>query len=209
MNDRGLSLTSTDMLKGYLLANITDVDHRTKASEIWKRQIGKLQEVEKTRMRTASKGGCAASTPKPSANASAVRLLRILTLSAPRSTQMGKRSRSRAQAEQQLRLCPFHRQRLRIPYTAVRAAPQGCRLADAGLVCVHYNAQNNFTLRYPRGCAVTAATGRKATPTLSERCSKRVPMLPPAMARRSGVRWSVETRRSRRCLATGDDGKVS
>ena len=31
MNDRGLSLTPTDMLKGYLLANITDPDRRNAA----------------------------------------------------------------------------------------------------------------------------------------------------------------------------------
>ncbi|MEW6211634.1 MAG: DUF262 domain-containing protein [Acidobacteriota bacterium] len=33
MNDRGLSLTPTDMLKGYLLANINDADHRIRASQ--------------------------------------------------------------------------------------------------------------------------------------------------------------------------------
>jgi uncharacterized protein with ParB-like and HNH nuclease domain len=34
MNDRGLSLTPADMLKGYLLANIADEDKRTHASNI-------------------------------------------------------------------------------------------------------------------------------------------------------------------------------
>src|SRR5258708_11662069 len=47
MNDRGLSLTPTDMLKGYLLANITDTYRHTEASEVWKRQIGKLQDLGK------------------------------------------------------------------------------------------------------------------------------------------------------------------
>ena len=36
MNDRGLSLTPTDMLKGYFLANITDDSERQKASDILK-----------------------------------------------------------------------------------------------------------------------------------------------------------------------------
>ncbi len=36
MNDRGLSLTPTDMLKGYLLANIKDVEKRNQASRVWK-----------------------------------------------------------------------------------------------------------------------------------------------------------------------------
>lgn len=42
MNDRGLSLTPVDMLKGYLLANIGDTKQRTRASEIWKEHIRAL-----------------------------------------------------------------------------------------------------------------------------------------------------------------------
>jgi len=36
MNDRGLSLSPTDMFKGYLLANITDEGKRTHAVQMWK-----------------------------------------------------------------------------------------------------------------------------------------------------------------------------
>ncbi len=42
MNDRGLSLSPTDMLKGYLLANITDNDKKISASKIWKKRIAEL-----------------------------------------------------------------------------------------------------------------------------------------------------------------------
>jgi hypothetical protein len=47
MNDRGLSLSPADMLKGYLLANITDEDHRRHAESVWKRRIRALQELGK------------------------------------------------------------------------------------------------------------------------------------------------------------------
>ena len=47
MNDRGLSLTPADMLKGYLLANITDSVRRTAASQVWKSQIGKFLDLGK------------------------------------------------------------------------------------------------------------------------------------------------------------------
>lgn len=47
MNDRGLSLTPADMLKGYLLANITDADHRTRASRVWKERVQALAEIGK------------------------------------------------------------------------------------------------------------------------------------------------------------------
>ncbi len=45
MNDRGLSLSPTDMLKGYLLANISDPEHRNAASRTWKERIAALQEL--------------------------------------------------------------------------------------------------------------------------------------------------------------------
>jgi hypothetical protein len=47
MNDRGLSLTPADMLKGYLLANITDPDRRTRASQVWKERVQALADIGK------------------------------------------------------------------------------------------------------------------------------------------------------------------
>lgn len=47
MNDRGLSLTPLDMLKGYVLANISDGEKRLEANERWKRRISELQELGK------------------------------------------------------------------------------------------------------------------------------------------------------------------
>ena len=42
MNDRGLSLTPGEMLKGYLLANIVDIDLRNRASRVWKDRVQAL-----------------------------------------------------------------------------------------------------------------------------------------------------------------------
>ena len=47
MNDRGLSLTPTDMLKGYLLANITDDESRGQAGDAWKAHMTKLRDLGK------------------------------------------------------------------------------------------------------------------------------------------------------------------
>lgn len=44
MNDRGLSLTPTEMLKGYLLTNITDPTKRNQANDMWR---GRVQEINK------------------------------------------------------------------------------------------------------------------------------------------------------------------
>ena len=47
MNDRGLSLSPTDMLKGYLLANITNSERRNFANKLWREHIGILRELGK------------------------------------------------------------------------------------------------------------------------------------------------------------------
>ena len=47
MNDRGLSLTPTEMLKGYLLANISDIDARNLASKSWTDRVNSLRAITK------------------------------------------------------------------------------------------------------------------------------------------------------------------
>jgi uncharacterized protein with ParB-like and HNH nuclease domain len=47
MNDRGLSLTPTDMLKGFLLANISDSTQRTRANTQWKDRLLQLTALGK------------------------------------------------------------------------------------------------------------------------------------------------------------------
>lgn len=45
MNDRGLSLSPTEMLKGYLLANIDQLSQRNLASKRWKDQLDKFNTI--------------------------------------------------------------------------------------------------------------------------------------------------------------------
>jgi uncharacterized protein with ParB-like and HNH nuclease domain len=47
MNDRGLSLTPVEMLKGYLLSEISDDNIRQKANNIWKEKILELKDLGK------------------------------------------------------------------------------------------------------------------------------------------------------------------
>jgi uncharacterized protein with ParB-like and HNH nuclease domain len=47
MNDRGLSLAPLDMLKSFLIANITDEDHREHVNKIWKKTTNDLLELGK------------------------------------------------------------------------------------------------------------------------------------------------------------------
>lgn len=48
MNDRGLNLTPTEMLKGYVLSKITDLEKRTEINDLWKDQIQKLHKYSDT-----------------------------------------------------------------------------------------------------------------------------------------------------------------
>jgi uncharacterized protein with ParB-like and HNH nuclease domain len=45
MNDRGLSLTPTEMLKGYLLSEIKDDDARNQSNELWKKKILEIKNI--------------------------------------------------------------------------------------------------------------------------------------------------------------------
>jgi hypothetical protein len=47
MNDRGLSLTPLEMLKGYLLANISDEHKKNAAAVVWKQRLGALANIGK------------------------------------------------------------------------------------------------------------------------------------------------------------------
>ncbi|MCA6410123.1 MAG: DUF262 domain-containing protein, partial [Cytophagales bacterium] len=45
MNDRGLNLTPSEMLKGYLLSKVRTQEQRDKINEVWKREIKGLHEL--------------------------------------------------------------------------------------------------------------------------------------------------------------------
>lgn len=46
MNDRGMNLTSTEMLKGYVLSRISNKEERSEINELWKDTITKLHSYE-------------------------------------------------------------------------------------------------------------------------------------------------------------------
>ena len=48
MNDRGLSLTQTDMLKGYLLSKITTKEDKNELNNFWRQRIGEIKDFYET-----------------------------------------------------------------------------------------------------------------------------------------------------------------
>jgi len=149
MNDRGLSLTPTDMLKGYLLANITDVERRNEASHVWRKQVASLQQLGKEEDADAIKSW----------------------LRSQYAQSIRERKRGAQPRDFDLIGTEFHR------WVRDHEAPLGLsgsaafgrfiqdefafygrwyerirRAAETlteGLEAIHFNAQNNFTLQYP------------------------------------------------------------
>ena len=149
MNDRGLSLTPTDMLKGYLLANITDAERRNEASRLWRDRVTALQDLGKEEDADAIKAW----------------------LRSQHARSIRERKRGAQPRDFDLIGTEFHRwvrdhtEALGLTgssafsqfiqddfafysrwYELIRRAAE--TLTD-GLEAIHYNAQSNFTLQYP------------------------------------------------------------
>jgi hypothetical protein len=149
MNDRGLSLTPTDMLKGYLLANITDPDRRISSSVIWRERIAALQEIDKDEEADAIKSW----------------------LRSQHALNIRERKRGAKPQDFDLIGTEFHRwvRDHEEPLDLAKSADFGRFIEEdfffytrwyerirraagtltEGLETIHYNAHNNFTLQYP------------------------------------------------------------
>jgi len=149
MNDRGLSLTPADMLKGYLLANITDPDRRTRASKVWKERVQALAELGKDEDADGIKSW----------------------LRSQHAQSIRERKRGAAPRDFDLIGTEFHRWvRNHEEALGLTASAEFARFIERdfafyagwyerlrraaetltpGLECVHFNAQHNFTLQYP------------------------------------------------------------
>lgn len=148
MNDRGLSLTPTDMLKGYLLANITDPEQRNRASKTWRDRVAECQKWGKEEDADSIKAW----------------------LRSQHSRKIRERKRDAKPEDFDLIGTEFHRwiknqeDMLGLAksadfarfidrdfkfYTAayLRARQAGAQLTS-GLEAIHFNAQQNFTLQY-------------------------------------------------------------
>jgi hypothetical protein len=149
MNDRGLSLTPADMLKGYLLANITDSEKRTRASRAWKERVQALAELGKDEDADGIKSW----------------------LRSQYAESIRERKRGAAPQDFDLIGTEFHRWVRDHEEALVLTAPsefarfierdfgfytrwherlrRAAETLTPGLECVYFNAQHNFTLQYP------------------------------------------------------------
>lgn len=149
MNDRGLSLTPADMLKGYLLANISDAERRARANGVWKERVQALVELGKDEDADGIKSW----------------------LRSQYAENIRERKRNATPQDFDLIGTEFHRWvRDREDRLGLRPGGEFARFIERdfafythwyerlrraaealtpGLECVHFNAQHNFTLQYP------------------------------------------------------------
>lgn len=155
MNDRGLSLTATDMLKGYLLANITDGKKRIDASRVWKERIAALRKLGKEEGADAIKAWLRsqhAQTIRDRKRGAQPRDFDLIGTEFHRWVRDHQEHLGLTLASGQSDSAAFFRfvQEDFAFYTRwyerIREAAESL---TPGLEAIHYNAQSRFTLQYP------------------------------------------------------------
>ena len=151
-NDRGLSLAPTDMLKGYLLANIDDTECRTHARRVWKervRALDEIDEIDKSEdadcIKAWLRSQYAETARERKRDAKPQDYERI-------GTEFHRWVRSHKKALGLTSSMEFARM-IKSDFAFYSRWYECLRLAGKkltpGLECVHYNAQHDFTLQYP------------------------------------------------------------
>ena len=154
MNDRGLSLSPADMLKGYLLSNIENGSRRDGANNTWRETIRSLQGIGKDEdssdaIKAWFRSQYAQKTRvrKRDAQPEDYELI---------GTEFHRWVKNRSELLGLSNSDAYHRfitqeftyySRL---YEKIRKAAKNMDFAQSeNLECIHYNAHNNFTLQYP------------------------------------------------------------
>jgi hypothetical protein len=149
MNDRGLSLTPTDMLKGYLLANIEDPERRNSASQTWRKRIADLQKLGKDEDADAVKSWLRSQHAKSIRERKGGAQPQDFDLIGTEFHRWVKDHEDPLGLKTSADFAHFIQRDfdfysswfVRIREAAVTLSP--------GLEAIHFNAQNKFTLQYP------------------------------------------------------------
>jgi len=152
MNDRGLGLSPTDMLKGYLLANIDDQADKESANGLWKKRVMELSELgneeEADFLKTWLRAKYAQSIRERKKGASNQDFEKIGTEfhkwvrdDNNRKNLIGLFGSADFSRFIQTKFARFSKHYILVRQAALRMTP--------GLEYIYYNAYNDFTLQYP------------------------------------------------------------
>ena len=140
MNDRGLSLSPADMLRGYLLSNINDIETRNIASKIWSERVQTLKQFGKEEDSDAIKAWLRSQYAEGNKEFDRIgsefhRWVRDM------ENVLNLKSAENFEDFIQKDFSFYSHWYLHLRNATKELIP--------GLECVYYNAQYNFTLQYP------------------------------------------------------------
>lgn len=149
MNDRGLSLTPTDMLKGYLLANITDTERRNEASKVWRTRVAALQQIGKEEDADAIKSWLRSQHAKTTRERKRGAQPRDFDLIGTEFHRWVKDNDELLGLTGSADFGRFIQEDFAFYSSWYERIRKAAETLTPGLEAVHYNAQNAFTLQYP------------------------------------------------------------
>ena len=149
MNDRGLSLTPTDMLKGYLLANITDTDSRNEASKVWRGRITDLQKLGKNDPGDAIKSWLRSQYAKTGRERKRGAKQRDFELAGTEFHRWVRDNDNALGLNDSVAFGSFITNDFSFYSGWYQRIREAAEELTEGLEAIHYNAYNNFTLQYP------------------------------------------------------------
>ena len=149
MNDRGLSLSPTDMLKGYLLSNISSPDERGRVEKIWQGRIHSLRGLGKDEDADAIKAWLRAQyaeTIRERRRDSKPQDFERIGTEFHRWIREHEGHLGLRSSQDFTRFVEVNFSYYTMWYARLREASQK---RQPGLEAVYYNAEHNFTLQYP------------------------------------------------------------
>jgi len=149
MNDRGLSLRPTDMLKGYLLANISDSDKRTRASRVWKGRIQALLELGKEEDADGIKSFLRSQHAESIRDRKGGAVPQDFDLIGTEFHRWVRDHEERLLLANSAEFARFIERDFAFYSRWYERIRQAAEQRTEGLASIRYNAQNNFTLQYP------------------------------------------------------------
>jgi hypothetical protein len=149
MNDRGLSLTPADMLKGYLLANITDSDRRSRADRAWKERVQALADLGKDEDADGIKSWLRSQYAESIRERRAGAVAQDFELIGTEFHRWVRNNEKSLGLSASTEFARFIERDFAFYCRWYERLRQAAETQTPGLECVHFNAQHNFTLQYP------------------------------------------------------------
>ncbi len=149
MNDRGLSLTPAEMLRGYLLANIRDANQRNNANRVWREHIQHLKNLDKDEDANAIKAWLRSQYAESIRDRTRGAEPRDFELIGTEFHRWIKNHNERLGLHSSNDFVHFIENNFKFYARYYQKLIEAASTITEGLECVYYNAQNGFALQYP------------------------------------------------------------